>query len=420
MISIMLALSLVPGSPLSALQQEGWAETTFHRIYLRNGNFIDGRVISDKPEIVIMLLKSGEMGIKRDQIDHLELIKMKSWNDKAIILDTSKAPPKKEPPSTSTIATPAVDTPEAIRKRVDLLLFRYKNTRKSPKDMLPIQEIKALGEEAVIYLAASAPKFDLESQDAIISALIVLKPTPKVVEILVQLLQHDSPRSRVLALTVLCAEASDDDKAKYAGPLLRDVDVHVRTAALAALGATQDRAIFQNIVEMCADPEADIRTRALRIAKNLAEKHSLKEELARLMAANLTSSTAGVRVDAAAALGYLGQQAYWKDLGSALSDSDPTVRAAVAQAIMTLGAPESGEVISLALGREDDRWTRIYLAGAAQKLRIQGAVEPLIRWLSDPDDEIKKLASSTLQGITGQNFGMERDRWEAWWQANRK
>jgi HEAT repeat protein len=419
--SILVAVSLFLGTPAAALQQEGWSETSFHRIYLRNGNFIDGRVISDKPNEVILLLKSGEMGIRRDQIDRVELVKMKSWNEKNIVLTPPTNPTSTNPTANpNNVATPVVDTPEAVRKKVDMIVFRYKNTRKTPEDTIPWQEIKALGEEAVVYLAANSPKFDLQTQDAISVALIQLKPTPKVVEVLEKLLSHENPRCRALGLSVLTAEATEENKAKYATPLLRDADGRVRLAALSALGSTQDKSVFGAVTDLIADPENEVRSRAIRIAKNLAEKHGMKEDLARIVTPLVSSSSAAVRIDAVGSIGFLGMPALWKEVVPALSDSEPTVRAAAAQTLMTLAAPESGEAIASALSKEDDRWTRIYLAGAAQKIRPPAAVEPLIRWLSEPDEELRKLAGVTLQGITGQNFGSDKERWEVWWQANRK
>ncbi len=422
MTTLVLALSVLLGPPPACLQQpEGWAETTFHRIYLRNGNFIDGRVIKDTSAEVIVLLKSGEMAVRRDQVDRVELIRMRSYNEKPLVLTPPKASANPADSGGNPNApSPVVDTPEGIRKRVDMILFKYKSTRKSPDDEIPLRELRPLGEEGAVYLAASAPKFDVQSQEAIAAALIQLKPTAKVIEVLSQLLSNENPRTRGLALTVLGASSSEDDKARYAVPLLRDPDARVRALALSALGSAQDRGLFQTVGDLCGDPENDVRTRAIRIVKTLAEKHGLKDDLGRILASNLNSSHPGVRSDSASTLGALSNPGAWKDLAPLLNDPEPTVRAATAQALMTLSAPESADAVASAIRREDDHWTRVYLAGAAMRLRAGAAVDPLLAWLSDPDEETRKLAASTLQGITGQTFGLDRDRWEAWWAANRR
>src|SRR5258708_18777177 len=126
MTTMVLALSVVLGSRLAALQQDGWSETSFHRIHLRNGNFIDGKVISDKPGEVILLLKSGELTVRRDQIDQVEIVKMRSWNEKPIILESKNKPPTVTPnKSNPDITTHGVhQTPIHIRTTGDHTIYK--------------------------------------------------------------------------------------------------------------------------------------------------------------------------------------------------------------------------------------------------------------------------------------------------------
>jgi HEAT repeat protein len=97
-----------------------------------------------------------------------------------------------------------------------------------------------------------------------------------------------------------------------------------------------------------------------------------------------------------------------------LNDAEPKVRAAAAQSLMKLGTAEAGPDIVNQVTRERDRWVRIHLAGAVQKLRLQKAIEPTIDWLSDSDEEVRKVAAETLKLLTGENHGMDRDKWAAW------
>lgn len=415
----LLVLFLAAHPLLQTFQDSDGNETRFHRVHLTNGNFVDGQLIKDTPHLVVLRIRSGEMGIRRDQIDKVEFVKMKDrWQPQTIV--DSRPPKGTTPGSTSpTEKTPEVNTPEAIRKKVDMILFRYKQNRKTAEDGLPFEQIQALGEEAVVYLAASAPLFDLQSQDAIMAALIQLKPTPKVVEVLEKLLNHENARSRALALTVLCADASEANKARYAAGRLRDADARVRVTALSALGSTDDRALFEAIGDLCSDADKDVRGRAFRIAKNLSDKHDLKEALGRVMISNLRNSDAGVRTDSASMLGSMGRPEYWKDVVSVLADQETSVRTAAAQALTQLGVPESADEIAMAIGRERDRWPRIQLAAAAIRVKAVKAVEPLISWLSDSEEETRKVAVGALQGITGETYGSDREKWNAWWEKNR-
>src|ERR1041384_1311930 len=107
------------------------------------------------------------MKIRRDQIDKIEFVKMKSTNTPPIVRPD---PRKGDPATTDVPPTPKVPdtTPEQIKKKVDMILFKFKNSPGGGEGKeIPYEEIGALGEEAVIYLANRAPAFDLKTQDAI-------------------------------------------------------------------------------------------------------------------------------------------------------------------------------------------------------------------------------------------------------------
>src|SRR5689334_13486442 len=124
--SLLLALSLLVVAEQTQPPLDSGSEIRFHRIHLRNGNFIDGKVTADKPNEVILLMAAGEMAIRRDQIDRVEVVKMKSYNDKAIILDTPK-PKKDDPSAPRTGKVVEVITPEQIKRKVDIMILRVKS-----------------------------------------------------------------------------------------------------------------------------------------------------------------------------------------------------------------------------------------------------------------------------------------------------
>src|SRR6185295_10345410 len=198
---ILLALPLF----CQSFQDSDTGDLRFTRVHLRNGNFVDGQLLKDTATEVLLRLRVGEMGIRRDQIDRVELVKMKSINSAAII-----RPDPKNTTTTTTANDPKgkaveTNTPEQIKKRVDMILFKFKNAPGATDDReLPVGELQALGEEAAIYLASRVPAFDLRTQDAMAIALINLKPTPKVVAILEAYLKHESPSTRSAAMNILC------------------------------------------------------------------------------------------------------------------------------------------------------------------------------------------------------------------------
>jgi HEAT repeat protein len=223
---------------------------------------------------------------------------------------------------------------------------------------------------------------------------------------------------RAFAATVL-GDQGDAAKAKYLRPLLQDKDARVRITVLSSIGSVDDRAWFDPVVDLCADPDKDVRTRAYRLAKSLAGKHGLNDVLAGKLALNMRSDSPQIRGESADMLGLLAAKDQWKVLADALNDSEGKVRTSAAQALMNMMLPESGEAILSALERERDKAARIYMAGAAVKLRLLKSVETFITWMNETDAETKKLAEASLQGVTGQNLGSDPAAWSTWWQANK-
>ena len=418
MTSLLLALSLATAAFQAQTPLDSGSEIRFHRIHLRNGNFIDGKVTADKPTEVILLMAAGEMSIRRDQIDRVEVVKMKSFNDKTIILDPPKA--KKEDPSTPRSTKPAVEviTPEQIKRRVDVMILRVKAA--SGEREFPVEELQPLGDEGTAYLVSKASTLDLKSLDAVAQAVINIKPGPKTLEVLEGLLDNAVPAVRAMALTILAVSGGDSGRAKYIRPQLKDKDPRVRETALGMLGAVDDDAWFDPICDLCSDPDKEVRSRALRIGRAIATKHSTQDQFSRVMVANVRHNDVGVRTDAIAMLGGLGQRDAWRHIAPMLDDTESVVRAQAAQTLMVLGSPECGDAVVAAMGRERDKWARTYLAGAAQKLLLQKADAPLVSWLTDPDEDIKKLAEVTLKTIFAENFGSDVGKWQTWLQGRAK
>jgi hypothetical protein len=65
-----------------------WTETRFHRIHLHNGNVVDGQLVEEDARSVTLSLPVGRMLIRRDQIDRVEQVMMRTVTDKPRILGT--------------------------------------------------------------------------------------------------------------------------------------------------------------------------------------------------------------------------------------------------------------------------------------------------------------------------------------------
>jgi len=414
---------LLAAAPFCQSFQDSDVDTLrFHRVHLTNGNFIDGTMIKETASSILLRLRVGEMTIRRDTINRIELVKMRDQKASPEIIkrDPSKGiePDKKEVDRT----VRAVETPETIKKKVDMLLFRFKNSPGGDDRDIPFQEIAALGEEGSVYLASRVPAFDLKTQDAMAVALINLqnlKRSSKVDGVMEGYLTHEAPTVRAVSVSVLASGANETEKFRLFRPMIQDKDRSVRVTVLSSLGSVEDRQWFDALIDVGADPEEDIRGRALRILKNLAERHQLKEQLVRAMVNNLRSNDVGVQRDAIHMISLQGEKENWKDVAPMLRSQEVSLRSAAAQALLNFAVPESGEELITAATNERERLVRGYLAAALQKLRPVKAVEPFIAWLRDSDEEVRKMAEATLRLLTGENLGSDADKWQEWWDKNK-
>lgn len=411
---MMCAASLL----LPVLAQQGdFTENRFHRVHLRNGNFIDGQMLKDMPQEVLLKIDTGEMVIRRDQIKSIELIKMRSVNERPAVKTPVKNPVTTLIKNAESTPLPESKSPPDIQKKVNEVIMKYKTDKSPEKGALPVEEIAALGDEAAVYLATILPKLDTALQHPAAVALGTLK-SPKAALVLAEQTRHENPLVRLNAAQAL-GSMGDDEKTSYLRPMLRDPDPAVRHLVISLVNSLEDVQWFDAVGDLCADPVKEVRGLALAMASRLATKHDMKDNFIRLIVGNLGATHAGVRADSAATLGGIGKADHWTSLAPLLRDTDPGVRAATALSLSNLGAVAAGPDIVGQLPVERDHWARIYLAGAAQRLKLASAIEPLINWLRDPNQEIRNASSVSLQTITGERFGPEAEKWEAWLQRSK-
>jgi HEAT repeat protein len=422
-----LVVPLLAATPLMQGLQDGDSDIRFHRVHLTNGNFIDGHILKETTSSILLKLKVGEMTIRRDMINKVEFVKMRDRNETPLPVDLvdSKGKEGKKEGGKEDIdrTTVAVETPEALKKKVDLILFKFKNSPAGGDDReIPFQEIAALGEDAAVYLASRIPAFDLKTQDAMAVALINLnnlKRSARVDKVLEGYLAHDSAAVRAASVNVLSTGASEQEKLRLFKSMLKDRDRSVRITVMSCLGSVEDRQWFDVMAEVSADTDPDIRNRAIRLLRILADKHELIEQVNRQMVSNLRSSDGGVVIDALHAIGLLQQKEAWKDVLPMLRASDAPVRVAALRTVSNLGSPEVAEELVSLVSSERDLTARGALAAAIQKYRPIKAVEPLIDWLRDSEKEVQKMAEATLRIVTSENLGSDPEKWQEWWDKNK-
>jgi len=90
--------------------------------------------------------------------------------------------------------------------------------------------------------------------------------------------------------------------------------------------------------------------------------------------------------------------------------------------IWTLGKvndPRAFEALISAL-KHKDLGVRIAAADALGDKKDSNAIDPLIAGLKENEETVSEAFGKALANITGKDFGQDHDKWEKWWNQNRK
>ncbi|MEM6531063.1 MAG: Npt1/Npt2 family nucleotide transporter [Myxococcota bacterium] len=239
------------------------------------------------------------------------------------------------------------------------------------------------------------------------------------------LLAHEVEDVRVQALRTLRRARAKSIKGAQVTPLLLDDSPQVRAAAVLTLASvTRERAIPEAQALLNDD---DLRVRSATVAA-FVRYGGLDGVLASAerLKAMLGSEEPRERAEAAWVLGEVGVQTFYQPLLPLLADEDEAVRLAAIRAAGRMRSPELIENLIDGLGRprlrratvtalaafgpqvmdhlvpllENEatpRTIRAALPRVIAALPANVAVEPLMRFIQDPDAEVR---NSVLQGLT--------------------
>lgn len=133
----------------------------------------------------------------------------------------------------------------------------------------------------------------------------------------------------------------------------------------------------------------------------------------------LRETNLDVRVEALDALGAIGDLRAGGPIQVFLHDPDPWVREAAARALGTVSSARSVPPLLTALS---DPAPRVAESAAASLARLdaQAAVPALVARLAAVGESDLRLAAAfarALEKLTGKGFGVDPQRWVAWWEA---
>lgn len=198
------------------------------------------------------------------------------------------------------------------------------------------------------------------------------------------------------------------DIAQAAGRLAKMLDPQVEDQAnnrasivrlLGKLRSDGSAALAPLVKSAASDPEATVRAAALVAISQIAPP----EQAVPAYRQALADGSPAVRLVAVVRLRQLGAAAAdaRSELGKALSDSDPRVAEAAAEALLNIGAPAVATLVEQ-LASPQATTRKLALAALAKLGPTARAAAPAIeKCLQDSDGEVRQLAKIALQNASG-------------------
>ncbi len=140
----------------------------------------------------------------------------------------------------------------------------------------------------------------------------------------------------------------------------------------------------------------------------------------RLFTTNAQDTDPGVRAAATRGLGTHGRPELAPLLVERLTDTDVGVRIEAARALQRIHSTVAVEPLLAALdpAKEDDPAVRLEAADALAQYPDSRVVEQLIKALADDNLAVNRRAQESLRTLTGQDFGIDRAQWFAWYTSS--
>ncbi len=214
---------------------------------------------------------------------------------------------------------------------------------------------------------------------------------PRALPGLLDLLRDLAAPVRIAAARSL-AELGDESAVNPLVDELRDDDPAMRLAAVEALGRIGSRLADGPLSALAGtDPSPDVRQAAEKALRRIG-RHTVEPLLHRLADDDLAG-----RIQAMSALMDAGQSAVLP-LRDLLTDAEPTVRAAAAELLGSIGNAAATEALGRSLA-DPEVPVRLAAATALGRIRQPRAAELLAPALEDPDPKVAAAAADGMESL---------------------
>ncbi|MBI2932955.1 MAG: HEAT repeat domain-containing protein [Planctomycetes bacterium] len=405
------------------VQSSQWMDT--HRVFLRNGNTVDGRLEEFTADAVVLGWDaSTTVQLKTEDVDRVELITIRSVSTAVqevnpISTGTDKARQVK-PVAAKPTAQPSLDGD--IRQRIEELLTRLSGASDERKERLRT-EMRSFGAEGARYLVWRLQTLDNARSRWVMDTLGSMGPSGIEAE-LRELLSSARPDIRAAAAQMLAQRGAKDVLPQLL-QMLDDREAGVRAAAASGLGDLADADSLVQLADVALDPDSIPSNQAVRAAVELAQRTSSEAALARHWAQTVRRASDGARQRIASALATLGagrsegtfplseiQEAL---ITLMIDDEKAEVRAIAALALGEVKATASIPTLIERLSAETDVLVLVQICDALRLLKARDAIPALIEQLNSDSADARDGAVRALRGITSvKHLGTEYDEWNNW------
>ncbi len=247
---------------------------------------------------------------------------------------------------------------------------------------------------------------------------------------LIQILQDDTPVqiSRYLgggytsSVDTTPSEEASRALAEIGGPAtnalllaIQDPHPNVRRLAAKALGQIGEIGAVDFLIQLLNDSDRGVRATAAIALGNY--RHPMVAQ--KIMDAYSAGASISARTDMIFALAHINDILAVPFLVAHAKDPDPAIRAAI---MLALGKLRDARAIpALLVGIKDsDEITRANAAYALGAYFSPAVIDALIHALADKAPRVRQAAAESLTSSTGIDYGTDQEKWQVWWQQQRK
>lgn len=396
-LALCLVLLLAGTALASAQENGGFIWIRFHRVQLRNGNCIEGALVSKTDRAVTLKLPTGEMTIRTDQIERVEFVKIKSWNEPVIVL------PKKAPPVAKAEASVAISdkpTPAEAASNEGL------TDSLDPVPPALTNQISEAVDQAIGVWKGPAGK--VQDLGEVLVAL-----GPDAVPYLEFLLEKRTRSTPLVPVAAALATLAEDRFTDLSTRMMAAQYGELRIAAVLGLSKTTSPRRLPILMKAIDDPDPSVWKAALESVLAATKEDGDKRDLCDAFSARIKSS--GNKLPLALGLARMGGRDAHDALWDLIDQTDENIRQVGLHAVGVMASPDDGPRV-LALLRDPSLTIRKAACLTIGKLKHAAAASTLVGLLDDTDAGLQKNARWALGQATGQGVADTTEAWKLWWE----